>query len=97
MNCSVWEERIALYQGGDLPSGQVQEVERHLGECAGCQVFASGLKETLEVLREAHGDLPAGCPFHGGACAGVGGSDQEPGGLCGGGCSPGARSRRSCW
>jgi anti-sigma factor RsiW len=63
MNCSVWEERIALYQGGELPAGQMGEVEGHLGECAGCQVFASGLKESLEVLRAAHGDLPAPAHF----------------------------------
>ena len=63
MNCSVWEERIALYQGGDLPAGQMEEVERHLCECAGCQIFAGGLKETLQVLRASHADVPAGAHF----------------------------------
>jgi len=54
MNCSHWEERIALHAGGDLPPAEAVEVERHLRECAGCQVLASGLKQSLVLLREAH-------------------------------------------
>ena len=63
MNCRLWEERIALYQGGDLPAGQMAEVERHLADCAGCQLLASGLKEALEVLRASHADVPADAYF----------------------------------
>ena len=63
MNCAEWEERIALHQGGDLPLGQAATVERHLGECPGCQVFASGLRETLSALRSAHGQHPADAHF----------------------------------
>jgi anti-sigma factor RsiW len=58
MNCAHWEERIALYMGSDLPPAEAAEVERHLAECAGCQLFASGMRESLAVLREAHGDEP---------------------------------------
>jgi anti-sigma factor RsiW len=54
MNCTEWEERIALHAGGDLPAGEAMEVERHLGECAGCQVLWSGLRESLQTLRAAH-------------------------------------------
>jgi anti-sigma factor RsiW len=54
MNCSDWEERIALHAGGDLPSAEAAAVERHLRECAGCQVLASGLKQSLAWLKEAH-------------------------------------------
>jgi anti-sigma factor RsiW len=54
MNCSNWEERIALYAGGDLRPEEAVEVERHLGDCPGCQVFASGLKESLQLLQEVH-------------------------------------------
>lgn len=54
MSCSDWEERIALYAGGDLSAAQVSDVERHVSECAGCQVLLSGLRESLELLREAH-------------------------------------------
>jgi anti-sigma factor RsiW len=54
MNCTEWEERIALYAGGDLTLPQAGEVERHLGECPGCQVFSSGLAESLAALRTAH-------------------------------------------
>jgi anti-sigma factor RsiW len=54
MNCSDWEERIALHAGDDLPPAEAAEVERHLRECAGCQVLASGLKQSLAWLKEAH-------------------------------------------
>jgi anti-sigma factor RsiW len=56
MNCSDWEERIALHAGGDLPPAEAAEVERHLRECAGCQVLASGLEQSLALLKEAHNE-----------------------------------------
>ena len=56
MNCANWEERIALYMGGDLGRDESAEVARHLAECAGCRLFASGVRESLAVLREAHGE-----------------------------------------
>ena len=52
MNCLDWEERIALYAGGDLTGAEAAEVERHVADCAGCQVFWSGLRETLAELRD---------------------------------------------
>ena len=58
MNCVEWQERIALHVSGDAGATGAEEVERHLRECAGCQVFWSGLKESLAVLREAHAELP---------------------------------------
>jgi len=63
MNCSHWEERIALHAGGDLPPAEAVEVERHLRECAGCQVLASGLKQSLALLREAHDEPLAAAHF----------------------------------
>lgn len=56
MNCGDWEERIALYAGGDLAGAEARAVERHVAECAGCQLLLSGLRESLGVLREAHGE-----------------------------------------
>ena len=56
MNCAHWEERIALYMGGDLRADESADVERHLAVCAGCQVFASGIRESLGLLREAHAE-----------------------------------------
>jgi hypothetical protein len=58
MNCANWEERIALYMGGDLGREESAEVLRHLAECAGCQVFASGIRESLAMLHQAHGEEP---------------------------------------
>ncbi len=63
MNCSDWEERVALHAGGDLPPAEAAEVERHLGECAACQVLASGLKQSLALLREAHDEPLAPAHF----------------------------------
>ena len=54
MNCSDWEERIALHAGGDLPPAEVAEVERHLRECAGCRASAAAFGRGLELLREVH-------------------------------------------
>jgi anti-sigma factor RsiW len=56
MNCGDWQERIALYAGGDLEPSEAQAVERHVAECAGCQMLLSGLRQSLELLREAHGE-----------------------------------------
>ena len=56
MHCKDWEERIALHVGGDLPAAESSAVERHLGECSGCQVLWSGMKESLELLHRAHAE-----------------------------------------
>jgi anti-sigma factor RsiW len=63
MNCSDWEQRIALHAGGDLPPAETAEVERHLRECAGCQVLASGMKQSLAMLKEAHDEPLAPAHF----------------------------------
>jgi anti-sigma factor RsiW len=63
MKCSDWEERIALHAGRDLPPAEAAEVERHLRECAGCQVLASGLQQSLALLKEAHHEPLAAAHF----------------------------------
>ena len=64
MRCAVWEERVALHAGGDLTGADAVEVERHLGECAGCQVLWSGVRESLAVLQAAHAELPSAAHFN---------------------------------
>jgi anti-sigma factor RsiW len=54
MNCPNWEERIALHAGGDLDGAEAVEVERHLADCPGCQVFWSGMRGTIADLRKTH-------------------------------------------
>jgi hypothetical protein len=49
MNCQEWEERIA----GELDDAAVAG---HVADCPGCQVFASGLRQTLAELRSAHAE-----------------------------------------
>jgi anti-sigma factor RsiW len=56
MNCTVWEERVALHAGGDLPRAEVTEVEAHLAACDGCRRVAAMYGSGLELLREAHGE-----------------------------------------
>lgn len=63
MNCAEWEERVALYAGGDLEPPAAASVEKHLRECPGCQMFASGIRQSLEGLRSAHEDVPAEAVF----------------------------------
>jgi anti-sigma factor RsiW len=54
MNCVDWEERIALYAGGDLAPEESAEVERHLAGCPECHEFRTGLRGTLDTLRDEY-------------------------------------------
>jgi hypothetical protein len=63
MNCVEWQERIALYTGGDAAPAEAAMVEQHIGECAGCQVFWAGMKQSLALLREVHAELPEAAHF----------------------------------
>jgi hypothetical protein len=54
VNCRDWEERVSLYAGGDLAAAEAADVEHHIAGCAACQLDLSGLREGLELLREAH-------------------------------------------
>jgi hypothetical protein len=63
MNCVEWETRVALHAGGDVTGAEAVKVERHLGECSGCQVLWSGVRESLAVLRAAHAELPDAAHF----------------------------------
>lgn len=63
MNCTQWEERIALYAGSDLLPEETADVERHLGACPGCRQFASAMRENLEFLQDAGSDPIAPAHF----------------------------------
>jgi Putative zinc-finger len=63
MNCLEWETRVALHAGGDLTGAEAVEVERHLGECSGCRIFWSELRDSLAVLQAAHAQVPAAAHF----------------------------------
>ena len=63
MTCVEWQALVALHAGGDIAGAEAVEVERHLGECPGCQVLWSGVRESLAVLRDAHAELPAAAHF----------------------------------
>lgn len=57
MNCADWEERIALYAGGDAGPAEAAAVEQHLTECAACRAFAAEVRQSMETLGDA--DLAA--------------------------------------
>ena len=63
MNCAEWEERIALYCGGDLAPAEARAVEAHLAGCGDCRAFESGLRESLGALHEAHAEPLAEAHF----------------------------------
>jgi len=61
MNCAIWEERVALFAGGDLETGEAATVERHLCECPACSALAADLRRELDGLRQVHAEpLAAG-------------------------------------
>jgi len=49
MNCSEWEERIAL---------EPASAEVHLAECAACRTFAEELRQTQAALEGLRGEEP---------------------------------------
>jgi len=63
MSCGAWEERIALFAGGDLAGAEAAEVERHLAECAACRERAAAYAWSLETAREAHAEPIAGAHY----------------------------------
>jgi len=63
MNCRDWEERIALYAGGDLPPKEAAETRGHLQDCANCRELAAALREHGAWMRAAHQALPAAADF----------------------------------
>jgi len=54
MRCAIWEERVALFAGGDLGAAEAAAVGRHLSECAACSALAADLRLELDELRETH-------------------------------------------
>jgi hypothetical protein len=63
MNCPNWEERLALHVGGDLAEPEAAAADRHLADCAGCQVFFGGLKAGLAALQASHAEELASAHF----------------------------------
>ena len=53
MNCTAWEERIALFAGGDSTGDEMLAVRAHLEACRECARFAAEMREDLAAL----GDL----------------------------------------
>jgi anti-sigma factor RsiW len=63
MTCAVWEERVALFAGGDLAAAEAGAVERHLSQCAACSALAADLRSGLDGLRQAHAESLAAAHY----------------------------------
>lgn len=53
MNCADRELQIALYAGGDLPAGEITEVEQHLAACPDCRLSMAFYAANCAALAEA--------------------------------------------
>jgi len=58
MICEQWQDRIAVYAGGDLPESEVAEVERHLVECPHCAELADSIAADRTRLQSRPPELP---------------------------------------
>jgi hypothetical protein len=59
MNCKQAKGKLALLIGNDLDASAAGEIQRHLGQCAGCREHLQELSSCLEVLQ-----VPAAGAFH---------------------------------
>ncbi len=53
MICAEFEEKVALYVGGDLEPAEAARVAEHLRRCPDCAEFADGLQPDRAVLQAA--------------------------------------------
>ncbi|HET6327969.1 MAG TPA: hypothetical protein VFG04_25020 [Planctomycetaceae bacterium] len=51
MNCKQAKGQLALLIGNDLDGSSVGEIQKHLGQCAGCREHLQQLSSCLEVLQ----------------------------------------------
>ncbi len=58
MNCSDFEQQIALYVEEDLSAAECGRVEAHLRECSTCWDLAEDLKESQAVFKSIRQDIP---------------------------------------
>jgi anti-sigma factor RsiW len=64
MNCPDWQERIALYAGGDLSEREAADVGRHLADCGQCREFLEGIEASQAFVREVHQEnVPSAAPY----------------------------------
>jgi len=52
MSCENWEEKVALFAGGDLETDEAAAVERHLSRCKACSSLAADLRAGVDGLCE---------------------------------------------
>ena len=51
MNCNYSIDRLALYVEGDLPAGDIAEIDRHVSGCATCGAFVGELRESQSLFK----------------------------------------------
>jgi anti-sigma factor RsiW len=50
MNCSRWEEKLALHAGGDLEPADAAQIESHLRDCESCRSLFDDIRQSLAML-----------------------------------------------
>jgi len=53
ITCSDLQDWVANYLEGSLPLPKRRQLERHLGECAGCREFLAAYQRTVWVAKKA--------------------------------------------
>jgi anti-sigma factor RsiW len=53
MNCREFTEFLLAYMNGELPQGERQEFDRHMGLCPPCVHYLEGYRKTVEIARGA--------------------------------------------
>jgi hypothetical protein len=50
MSCSQWEDKVALYTGGDLEAAEAAEISGHLAACPDCRSLSEALRQDREEM-----------------------------------------------
>ncbi len=53
ITCSDLQDWVANYLERSLPLAKRRQLERHLGECAGCREFLAAYQRTVWVAKKA--------------------------------------------
>ena len=59
MDCKGFDKKKVFYLYGELSNEEQDAVRDHLGSCPRCRVELDGLKQTLELLKEAPEAIPS--------------------------------------
>ncbi len=50
MKCNKVHKKLIFFLEKELPVSEMEQVQKHLGECSDCALFAEDMKKTLSIL-----------------------------------------------